>query len=156
MLPRKALDTELRRPCRARPSAEQADTLPAFHKYNSASRKTAKQRKVAAATAKAAALRSDKDASVPRSGGLRDLPGRVPFVHLVITAVVAHRIWCMVSRRLFRGQQDGAAKDGEAREAESVDGGADGVFGGHAGGLTPEVRGYPRQHFIALHRWAVR
>ncbi|GLC37276.1 hypothetical protein PLESTB_001141100 [Pleodorina starrii] len=107
---------------------ESVDPVMAFHKYNPARRdaRTGKRPKPGAAAAGAAATARRggvKDVAFGRSarnddadggplGGLlrgpRDLVNRIPFMHLAITAALAHRVWCFVTRRFF-GSSDAAA-----------------------------------------------
>lgn len=87
---------------RAKPQRE--DAVAAFHKFNPSRRdpRTGKPNFKAAAAA--------------RRKGLPP-PGRLPFVHMVLTAVVAHRVFTFVLRRLFgkdKGRGPQAAGAGQA------------------------------------------
>ncbi|KAG2448700.1 hypothetical protein HYH02_006056 [Chlamydomonas schloesseri] len=94
-------------------------SAPRFHKYNPGRRGAG-----AAKFAKAAAA-----AAAARRRGPESLPGRIPFAHLILTAVIVHRVWTFLSRRLLRKPDAKAGAGGKELARRRGEGGADGEDG---------------------------
>ena len=91
-------------------------SAPRFHKFNPGRRGAG-----AAKFAKAAAA-----AAAARRRGPESLPGRIPFAHMILTAVIVHRVWTFLSRRLLRKPDAKAAAGSKQLARRRGEEGADG------------------------------
>ncbi|KAG2433024.1 hypothetical protein HXX76_008751 [Chlamydomonas incerta] len=93
-----------------------AASAPRFHKFNPGRRGAGAAKFTKAAAAAAAARRS----------GPESLPGRIPFAHMILTAVIVHRVWTFLSRRLLRKPDAKAGAGSKQLARRRGEGGADG------------------------------